>query len=151
MPSGIYLIGSRDGAERNLMTANWVTQVASEPKTIGVGIERDAVTHGLIQRSSKFSVCILSRADRALVRSFVKPCEFDPESNSLSGYAVVETEAGLPVLASSLAYFDCEVSGTLEYESHTFFAGEVREVRFLAESEEAEVLRMEDTRMHYGG
>ena len=33
---------------------------------------------------------------------------------------------------------------------HTFFAGEVVEAGFLAD-ESTEVLRMEDTRMNYGG
>ena len=48
MPSGLYVIGSTDGAERrNGMTANWVTQVSFDPKWIGVGVEQPAFTHEL--------------------------------------------------------------------------------------------------------
>jgi hypothetical protein len=38
----------------------------------------------------------------------------------------------------------------LEAGNHTFFVGEVVDCGFL-EGEETEVLRMEDTRMNYGG
>jgi flavin reductase (DIM6/NTAB) family NADH-FMN oxidoreductase RutF len=31
-PYGIFLVGSRAGDERNLMTANWGTQCSFEPK-----------------------------------------------------------------------------------------------------------------------
>src|SRR2546423_10906847 len=49
MPSGLYVIGSRAGDRRNLMTANWATQLAFDPKLIGVGVEKEALTHQLIQ------------------------------------------------------------------------------------------------------
>ena len=39
MPSGLYLVGSRAGDERNLMTCNWATQVSFEPKLLAVGVE----------------------------------------------------------------------------------------------------------------
>jgi len=37
------------------------------------------------------------------------------------------------------------------YGEHTFFVGEVVNAGFLKEDEETELLRMEDTRMSYGG
>ena len=37
MPSGLYVVGSRDGDRRNLMTLNWATQVSSAPKLLGIG------------------------------------------------------------------------------------------------------------------
>ena len=49
MPSGIYLLGSRSGERRNFMTCNWVSQLALEPKTIGVSVERSTVLHELVE------------------------------------------------------------------------------------------------------
>ena len=54
------------------------------------------------------------------------------------------------VLAQAVAYLDCEVRERLQAGDHTFFVGEVVDCGFLKE-EETEVLRMEDTRMNYGG
>ena len=50
MPYGLYVVGSRAGDRRNGMTLNWVTQVRFEPKLLGVGIEKGALTHELIDR-----------------------------------------------------------------------------------------------------
>lgn len=152
MPSGLYVIGSRgaDPAEKNLMTANWVTQLSFDPKWIGVGIERSAYTHQLVEASGCFSVCLIDREDRAIVRRFTKPVEVDVAAQTLNGFPYVERVTGAPVLAQSAAFLDCEVRERLQAGDHTFFAGEVVDCGFLR-PEDTAVLRMEDTRMNYGG
>src|SRR5215510_4239307 len=77
MPSGLYVVGSRDGDRRNAMTLNWATQVGSDPKLLGIGVEKEAFTHELIAAGGVFSLCIVSREDRAIVRKFTKPVEVD--------------------------------------------------------------------------
>ena len=47
-PSGLYVVGSRNGDRRNLMTLNWCTQVSFDPKLLGISVEKTAVTHELI-------------------------------------------------------------------------------------------------------
>src|SRR5438309_11045553 len=75
MPSGLYVIGSRAGERRNGMTANWVTQVGFDPKLVAINVEKDAVTHELISEGRVFSVNIVDREDRAIVRKFTKPVD----------------------------------------------------------------------------
>src|SRR5690606_7331797 len=77
MPSGLYVVGSRSGEQRNLMTLNWATQVSFEPKLLGIGVEKTALTHKLISESGVFTLCTISREDRAIVRKFTKPVEYD--------------------------------------------------------------------------
>ncbi|MGH9038054.1 MAG: flavin reductase family protein, partial [Acidimicrobiia bacterium] len=48
MPYGLYVVGSRAGDRRNLMTLNFATQVSFEPKLVGIGVEKEAYTHELI-------------------------------------------------------------------------------------------------------
>ena len=151
MPSGLYVIGSTDGAERrNGMTANWVTQMSFDPKWIGVGIEQGALTHELIDASGVFSVCIIDREDRAIVRKFTKPVEVDEAASTLNGFPFHDGLTGAPILDQAPAYVDCEVRQAVEVGNHTFFIGEVVDCGFQA-AEDTEVLRMEDTRMSYGG
>jgi flavin reductase (DIM6/NTAB) family NADH-FMN oxidoreductase RutF len=151
MPSGLYVIGSTDGADRrNGMTANWVTQMSFDPKWIGVGIEQTALTHELIDASGVFSVCIVDREDRAIVRKFTKPVEVDIAASTLNGFPYLERSTGAPILAQSVAFLDCAVRDRMVVGEHTFFAGEVVEAGFLKD-EATDVLRMEDTRMNYGG
>jgi len=150
MPSGLYLIGSRAGERRNAMTANWVSQVSFEPKLVAVSVEREALTHALIHDGGAFSVSILDREDRAIVRKFVKPVEADPGGSELNGFAFVEGVTGAPILAGSLAWVDCALRHELEVGGHTLFVGEVVAAGF-SKDESTPVLRMEDTRMNYGG
>jgi len=150
MPSGLYVVGSRDGDRRNAMTLNWATQVSSEPKLVGIGVEKEALTHELIDKGKAFSVCIISREDRAIVRKFTKPVEVDVAAMTLNGFPYQDGRTGVPVLAQAVAAFECEVRQAIDCGSHTFFIGEIVEAGF-RQAEDTEVLRMEDTRMNYGG
>ncbi len=153
LPTGLYLVGSRAGDEVNLMTANLVVQVCIEPKLVAVALERDSVTARLVTAGGSFALSLLDRTDRDVVRRFVKPVtevERDPDGTVLAMAGHPVTEAGpdrLPVLRSAAGYLACRLRAAEELGSHTLCIGEVIEVW----GEPSEVLRMEDTRMHYGG
>lgn len=168
MPTGLFVVGSRSGATANLMTANLVMQVSTHPKLVAVAVETGSVTAGLIRQSGTFSLSILARADRSIVRRFVKPAqdiEFGPDQTitAMQGELVIEVADGLPVLPSAVGWLACEVRQTVETEvapgeagSHALFIGEVVDVGEMAggggePDAGVEVLRMEDTRMNYGG
>ena len=150
MPSGLYIIGSRAGERRNGMTANWVMQVSFDPKLVAVGVEKDAFTHQLITEGGVFCVNLIDREDRAIVRKFTRPVEVDVEARTLNGFPYHDGRTGAPILDQALAYLDCEVRQAVEVGNHTLFLGEVVEAGF-QKDEGTEVLRMEDTRMNYGG
>jgi flavin reductase (DIM6/NTAB) family NADH-FMN oxidoreductase RutF len=153
LPTGLYLIGSRHGDQVNLMTANLVVQVCVEPKLVGVAVEREARTARLVTAAGRFTISLLRRGDRDLVRRFVKPVQEvahapDGSVTSLSGVAVREVgPRRLPVLAAAAGSLECTLARVDELGSHLLCIGEVVGV----EGEPSDVLRMEDTRMHYGG
>lgn len=153
-PYGLYLVGSRatiDGVDRrNLMTLNWATQVSFEPKLVGIGVEQTAVTHELISAGRIFTLSTIDREDRAIVRKFTKPVEIDESASTANGFEYTEATTGAPLLTSAVSYVDCEVREAVALGGHTFFVGEVVDADFRADEETA-VLRMEDTRMNYGG
>jgi flavin reductase (DIM6/NTAB) family NADH-FMN oxidoreductase RutF len=150
MPSGLYVVGSRAGERRNGITLNWATQLSFNPKLLGVAIENEAVTRQLIAEGGAFSLCILDREDRAIVRKFTKPVEVDAEASTLNGFPYHDGVTGVPILDQAVAYVECEVRDTLELGDHTLFVGEVVDAGF-HKPEDTPVLRMEDTRMNYGG
>jgi flavin reductase (DIM6/NTAB) family NADH-FMN oxidoreductase RutF len=151
LPMGLYLLGSRAGDRRNLMTINWVMQVSVKPKQLAVSVEASAVTHQLLVEGGCFSVSLIRREDKAVVRRFVKPAIDDPGSRTLSGMAYREALTGAPIPEIAVAWLDCEVRGQVSVGSHTLFVGEVVDVGAIEEEEDTPVLRMEDTRMSYGG
>ena len=150
-PSGLFVVGSRAGERRNGMTANWLTQVSFDPKLLAISVERDAFTHELIAEGQAFTVNTVSREDRAIVRKFTKPVEVDTAAKTLNGFPYHDGPVtGAPVLDQAPAFVECAVRQTIEVGGHTLFLGEVVNAGFQS-AEDTEVLRMEDTRMSYGG
>ncbi len=161
LPTGLYLVGSRaslDGSVRaNLMTANSVMQVSVAPKLVAVAVDRDALTRRLIDAGRCFTVCLLAREDRAVVRRFVKPVaevalDAGGRLSALDGEPVTEARTGAPVLLRSPAWLDCAVRESRELGSHVLYLGEVVDAGGPPDGQAMpELLRMEDTRMSYGG
>ena len=150
LPYGLYIVGSRAGDRRNGMTLNWATQLSFDPKLIGIGVEKSALTHELISESGAFSLNTVGREDRAIVRKFTKPVDVDITAHTLNGFPFHDGVTGAPILDQSPAYIECAVRDSLAFGHHTFFVGEVVDCGF-QHDEDTPVLRMEDTRMSYGG
>jgi flavin reductase (DIM6/NTAB) family NADH-FMN oxidoreductase RutF len=154
MPAGLYVLGTTAAGRRNLMTLNWATQVAAEPKLLAVSVETAALTHRLLREGGVFSLNILARQDRAVVRKFVKPLDDEGEPGVLAGFAVTRASTGAPILDLAVAWLDCRVRQVVPFVSHSLFLGEIVDCGGPepgAGFEGLEVLRMEDTRMSYGG
>ena len=150
-PSGLYVVGSRAGDRRNAMTLNWCTQVSFDPKLLGVSVEKTALTHELIVGGGAFTVCSIDREDRTIVRKFTKPVEADAAASTLNGIAFHDAPiTGVPVLDQAAAFVECEVRNPVDCGGHTLFIGEIVNAVF-QKAEDTPVLRMEDTRMSYGG
>jgi flavin reductase (DIM6/NTAB) family NADH-FMN oxidoreductase RutF len=169
MPTGLFVVGSRAADRRNLMTCNWVMQVATSPKLVAVAVESGSVTRELIEAGGSFSVSLLARSDRTLVRRFVKPVR-DVETDGrgvavrLQGEPVEEMAGGLPRLAAAIAWLACSVRSITDGggpaagappASHVLVVGEVVDVgashRLGGPEPDDAVLSMDDTRMNYGG
>jgi flavin reductase (DIM6/NTAB) family NADH-FMN oxidoreductase RutF len=150
MPYGLYVVGSRAGDRRNLMTLNFATQLATEPKFLGISVEQEALTHELIAEGGHFTLCTVDREDRAIVRKFTKPVEVDLAAMTMNGFAFHDSVTGAPVLDQAVGFVACAVRQAIDLGSHTLFVGEVVEAGF-QKAEDTPVLRMEDTRMNYGG
>lgn len=150
-PYGLFVVGASDGQRRNGMTANWITQLSFEPtKRIGVSIEKAAFTHELVEAGAAFSLNLIAREDREIVRKFTKPVEVDTDASTLNGYPYRDGASGAPILVQAAAWVDCRLVDRMDCGSHTFFVGDVVDAGF-GRDEGTDVLRMEDTRMNYAG
>ena len=149
IPNVLCLVGSRSGDDWNGMTQSWVTQVSMEPVLIAIAVDNTAVTHRLIAESGAFSVNLWDREDTKTFVKFSKPATF--EDGALNGRAVREGETGAPVFEEAVAFVECRVWDKKDVGTHTVFYGEVVAAGFQGRGEEAEIARMEDTRMKYGG
>ena len=105
----------------------------------------------MIEAAGVFSLCLIDREDRAIVRKFTKPVDVDLDAKTLNGFPYLDGPVtAAPVLAQSVAYVECEVRQPVPVGDHTLFLGEIVNAAFLKD-EDTPVLRMEDTSMNYGG
>ena len=166
LPTGLYVLGTvgRAGSGPwNLMTINLVTQASVTPRIVAFSVETSSVTSVLLEEGGVAALSILAREDRSVARRFVKPAadvSIDAERSLgvMSGHEVTLTPSGAPVLAKAAAWLDLAVVTSTRWSSHILFQAEVvsswADEAFLAgrASERSfEVLRMEDTKMNYGG
>ncbi|HLI16170.1 MAG TPA: flavin reductase family protein [Acidimicrobiales bacterium] len=153
MPAGIYLLGSRDGERRNLMTLTWAMQVATEPKLVALAVESGAVTLELVRASKAMALSLLPPEARPLVRRFAKPAVHDASARTLSGLPYEDAAvSGAPVLVGALAHLDLALRHELPLGSHSLLVAEVLDAQASeAAGPGARALRLDDTRMNYGG
>jgi len=147
IPNALALVGSKAGDERNAMTTSWVTQLATEPVLVGIGVDNEAVTHRLIAAGGSFTVNLWDATDTKVFVKFSKPAV--DEGSTLNGRPVRAATTGAPVFDEALAWMDCVVRHTLDLGTHTLFVGEV--VDAALRDEDARPASMSDTRMKYGG
>lgn len=57
---GLFVLTARDGEKDNGCIINTVTQVASEPNTISISVNKANYTHDMIKKTGKFNVSVLS-------------------------------------------------------------------------------------------
>ena len=147
IPNALCLLGSRSGDEWNGMTQSWVTQVSMEPVLIAVSVDRNAVTHRLIDESRVFTINLWNAENTRPFVKFSKPAT--KEGMTLNERPVREGATGAPIFEEAIAYLECEVREALDVGTHTLFLGEV--VAAGITDDEAEVASMSHTRMKYGG
>ncbi len=112
MPSGLYVLGSASAGRRNLMTLNWATQVATDPKLVAVSVEAAAVTHDLVaQDGGAFTLNLIARVDRAIVRKFAKPLDDEGDPAMLAGFACPDRgHRGAHPRHGPAAWLDCRLT-----------------------------------------
>ncbi len=165
MPTGIYVLGSTagPGGPVHLMTHSLAMQASVEPCVVAVSVEATAMTHGLMEATKVAALSVLRRDQRELVRRFVKRVDDvevldDGTVVAMAGVAVAVAPSGAPYVAGALGCLDLAVIDARGFASHTVFFCEVTAIAVAPEVLEgpasartAEVLRMEDTKMNYGG
>ena len=132
---GLYVIGSRSGDRLNGQIANTVFQVTSDPPTIAVSINRENLTHELIDESRVFTATILSQNTPL---PFIGRFGFKSgrELDKLQGINHRLGEAGAPiVLDHGLGYLEARVIDRIEVGTHTIFVGQIVGADILTEGE----------------
>lgn len=124
---GLYAVTAAHDGDRGVFTANWLTQVSFEPPLLAVSVERDSSTLPLIRASGVFAVCPLAAGQRDLAGSLGRPRAKAGDKYETLGLHVHESASGAPVLADTLGFVACRVTGEMEAGDSVLLLGEVVE------------------------
>jgi flavin reductase (DIM6/NTAB) family NADH-FMN oxidoreductase RutF len=102
---GVYVIGVGKGERQNAFTAAWVMQVSFDPLLLAISINPEHYSYRLLQDSGVCTVNVLGQQHYAIAEHFGRSAP-----DKMKGFEWRAGKTGAPVLAESLAYFDCEVS-----------------------------------------
>ena len=127
---GVYVVGVADGKARNAFTAAWVMQVSFDPLLLALSINPDNASYSLLHAGGGFTVNVLKRDQQELALRFGTRSGRDEDK--LAGILWHSGRTGAPILEDALAYFDCELTGSMEAGDHELVVGRVTDGRILA-------------------
>lgn len=122
--TGVTVITTRTASGKlEGLTANSFAAVSLDPPLVSWSLKRTAPSLGNFLAAGHFTVNILSLDQHGLCRHFATPRE-----HKFEDVAFDHGLHGAPVLAGSLATFECRTEATVEGGDHLIFIGRVTRV-----------------------
>jgi len=128
---GLYVASTRENGKDNALIINTVSQIASNPDWVAVGINRSNYSHDVLLRTGRLNVSVLSQdAPFDLFQRF--GFQSGRNCDKMKGISYGRSENNLPYLIQySNAFLSLKVRGTVKLPSHTLFLCTVEESRVL--------------------
>lgn len=132
LSSGLYLITAKAGDARCGCVVNTLVQVASEPATLSVSLNKENATTAAILESGRFAATVLAEdAPMELIGTFGFHTSAD--SDKFAACAIATDSAEVPYVTEyGLARFSVSVTETIDVGSHYLFVGVVEEAEVLS-------------------
>lgn len=125
-PTGVTVIttctpdGKREG-----LTANSFSALSLDPPLVLWSIVRKSGSLPGFLAAGRFAINVLAADQSELSHRFATRAD-----DKFGGLEVLEGVGGLPLLAGTLASFECETESTLDGGDHVLFVGRVRRIRY---------------------
>lgn len=132
---GLYILTAREGDKDNGCIINTVTQVTAEPNQIAVAINKQNYTHGMILRTGRFNVSVLTTESRF---ETYKHWGFQSGANTdkLERIEYQRAENGIVYIASECnAYLSAQVVSVMDLGTHSLFLAEVTGAAVLSDKD----------------
>lgn len=124
---GLYIVASLsgDGKIMNGQIANAVAQVTAEPPKLVVAINKNNLTHQLIEESGIFSISVLdTTADMKFIGNF--GFRSGRDFDKLATCKWRKLESGCPVVVDhTVSIMEAKVLDSMDADTHTVFMGEI--------------------------
>jgi flavin reductase (DIM6/NTAB) family NADH-FMN oxidoreductase RutF len=102
-------------------------QTSFDPLLLGLSINPGNASHPILHTGRGFTVNVLQQGQLALARRFGTRSGRDEDK--LSGVPWRPGRRGAPILEDALAYFECELQGSIQAGDHELVLGRVTDGR----------------------
>jgi flavin reductase (DIM6/NTAB) family NADH-FMN oxidoreductase RutF len=126
---GVYAIGVAAGEQRDAFTAAWVMQASFEPLLLALSINPQNASYQLLHSGGGFTVNVLKPEQLDLARRLGTRSGRDEDK--LAGIPWRPGRSGAPIFQEALAYFDCELAGSMPEGDHELVLGRVTDGQLL--------------------
>ncbi len=129
LTAGVYIVGVAEGTNRDGFTAAWVMQASFDPLLLALSINPTNASYQLLHAGGGFTVNVLRREQLDLARRFGTRSGRDEDK--LAGIPWRPGRRGAPILQAALAYFDCDLAGSMPAGDHELVLGRVTDGQLL--------------------
>lgn len=121
---GLYVITTNADGKDNGCISNTITQLSSDPLTIGVAINKANLTCEMISKSKKFTASIISEdADFELFKHFGFQSGRDVDKFADYSYAARGLNGAMVITKGTNAFISADVIQEIDLGSHILFVG----------------------------
>lgn len=124
-PTGVTVITTTANGKREGLTANSFSALSLDPPLVLWSLVRKSGSLPGFLASGHFAINILAADQSALSHRFATP-----NSDKFAGLTVEQGLGDSPLLADSLASFECATERTLDGGDHVLFVGRVLRLRY---------------------
>jgi len=121
VPTGVTVVTTLKEGEPRGITVNAFASVSLEPPSLLICVNREARSYLFISSSRIFCVNVLAGEQRRLAEHFSGKVR----ERQFADVAYTVDATGAPVLAGTLAHFDCELTAEHHVGSHSILIGQV--------------------------
>ncbi len=123
-PTGVTVVTVGGGTPHG-MTANSFTSVSLDPPLVLICVDRGAVMHEALTTTGCFGVSVLGAHQEKVARHFADRWRPSGQAQFDDIDWVPGRVTGTPLIAGSVARFECELWRSYEGGDHTIFIGRV--------------------------
>ncbi len=123
IPSGVFVLTARSGADETGMLASWVQQAGFEPPMVSVAVKLGRYVGDWLEQGGEFVLNLLPEKS-PLMKHFGRG--FEPGEPAFTGIGTDRpSESAPPVLTDALGYLLCRGSKAIDSGDHRIYLAEV--------------------------
>lgn len=126
---GLYIVSSSFEGKDSAMIVNTVFQVSAEPPKVAISVNKECLTHEIIQKSHVFAAMPLEqKTDLPFIGRF--GFRTGRNFDKFSGIQIMRSSLGLPIVQEhTLSFIEVKVEKEVDVGTHTMFIGTVQDAK----------------------